>query len=303
MRRRILVAAALGGLALGSLLHFRVRADEPADRSAAEQAIRETTRNYLAALERGDTKALGGFWTADGDFVDVHGRKFPARDFIGTEEGEKAPRPRVKVINSSIRFLTGDVAVEDGTTELLEPDGRPSPARGRFTAIWKQEDGHWRLASLREARGEVVSTPADLAKLDWMVGNWEAQHGENTMDVSAHWNANHTFLEREFKIIKQGKPVFSGSQRIGFDPTAGRIRSWTFDADGGFGDQLWTPTSDGWIVSGVGVLPDGRRIASTNVFAPEGKDRINWKSYRATDDESSSTPEIDLTFTRQAPTP
>ena len=52
-------------------------ADEPADRKADEQAIRDTTRQYMAALDEGDIKALAGFWTADGDFVDQHGRKYP----------------------------------------------------------------------------------------------------------------------------------------------------------------------------------------------------------------------------------
>ena len=155
---------------------------------------------------------------------------------------------------------------------------------------------------LAQGAGEVTSTPADLAKLDWMVGNWSAQHGENTMRVSAHWNANHTFLDREFQIVKEGKTVFNGSQRIGFDPTIGRIRSWLFDADGGFGDGLWTPSGEGWIVTGTGVLPDGSRVSSTSVFTPEGKDRIHWKSYRASDD-NPSTPAIDLTFERQAATP
>ncbi len=38
------------------------------------------------------------------------------------------------------------------------------------------------------------------------------------------------------------------SQRLGWDPVQQKIRSWTFDADGGFSEGYWTPTENGWIV-------------------------------------------------------
>ena len=305
MRRRILSAVAVAGLALCALADGAVSSGaEPAVRAADEQAIRDTTRRYLAALDQGDTKALADFWTADGDFVDENSRKFSAREFIaGDTKAENEPaRPKVKVLSAGIRFLTADSAIEDGTTELIEPDGRPSLARGRFTAIWVRQDGQWRIASLREARGgQVASTQADLAKLDWMVGDWTATHDQTTMDVSIRWNATHTFLERDFSVLKDGKPVFSGQQRVGFDPLRRRIRSWNFDAAGGFGDGLWTASGDSWIVQGDGVLPDGTRSATISVFTPEGKDHFSWKSYLANDDKPSG-PQIDLTFDRKAAT-
>jgi len=304
MLRRISSTAVLAPLALCAIWATALPAAEPAGRAADEQAIRDTTRAYMKALEKGDAKELAEFWTADGDFVDEHGRKFTAQEFIAADTRAEGapPRPDVKVIGAVIRFFTADTAIEDGVTELVESDGRPSLARGRFTAIWVRQMGRWRLASLREARSETIASHADLERLDWMVGDWSARRDENTMEVSVRWNPTRTFLERDFTVLKEGKPVFSGQQRIGYDPLMRRIRSWTFDASGGFGDGLWTESGDSWIVQANGVAPDGARSASISVFTPEGKDHLHWQSYRAGEAKPSG-PQIDLTFERKAAKP
>ena len=64
------------------------------ERQQDEQAIRRVAQEYLAALARGDAKAMGQLWTADGDVVDEAGRSFPARSVIMAEASEReAARP------------------------------------------------------------------------------------------------------------------------------------------------------------------------------------------------------------------
>ena len=272
-------------------------AAEPDDKTQ-EQAIRNTTARYLAALAKGDTKALEDFWTADGDFVDEFGNAHPARKFIaeGAKAAEEGKRPDVKVTSSKIRFLTADVAIEDGTSEFQGPQS-DSPTRGRFTAVWVKQDGTWRLASLRESRAAEVRAPSQLADLDWMVGQWTAQQGDDTMEVSIAWNVNHTFLLRDFKVLKGGQAVFSGTQRIGRDPLNDKIRSWNFDAAGGYGEGIWTEEGGSWIVEAAGVTGDGNRTSSTNVYTYDGKDHIVWKSYRS--GLIHGTPDLEVTLTRK----
>jgi hypothetical protein len=111
-------------------------------------------------------------------------------------------RPQVKLVESGIRFLTDDVAIEDGTSEASNANLKLLPARGRFSAIWVKNAGRWRLASLREARLDASTAPAQLSDLAWMVGQWSARSGETSLEVSANWNATETFLLRDLKVMR-----------------------------------------------------------------------------------------------------
>lgn len=270
-----------------------------ADRNSEEQAIRAEGKEYFAALDRGDAKAMEAIWTADGDFIDESGRSHPAKEVIEQESkaAGKAPRPEMKVLAGSIRFLTADSAIEDGASEVIHAQGLPG-VRGRYTAIWVKRDGKWRLASLRELRTEPDSAAEQLTDLDSMVGDWSASSDDTAVEVSAHWNSSRTFLLRDLKILQKGKVVFSGTQRIGWDPLTRKIRSWMFDSDGGNGEGLWSKHGGAWLVHATGVLPDGRRTASTNIYTMDGKDAFHWKSTGAQTD-GQPQPELNIKLTRK----
>ena len=258
-------------------------ADDPA-RNRDEQAIRAAASQYVEALRRGDTKAMLALWLPDGDIVDEFGRATPAREGIEGDAKARAARPakaeagsNVNLTQSSIRFLTPQVAIEDGSVEVTHADKQLAPSRGRFLAMWVKGDGGWRLASLREARAQPT-TVDDLAALDGMVGDWAGQHDKTRFDVSAHWNDKHTFLLRDLTVTHDGKVVTKAVQRIGVDPHDGKIKSWMHDADGGHGEGAWTRHGDAWVVQASGVGPDGRQTSATNVYAYDGKNRLSWKS-------------------------
>ena len=206
----------------------------------------------------------------------------------------------MKVTSSSIRFLTADVAVEDGTSEVLRPPGEALPsAQGRFTAMWVKQEGKWRLASLREARVEPPATAAQLADLDGMAGQWSAQNGQAVFEVSAAWNPTRTFFLRELNILSQGQVALTVMQRIGWDPLARKIKSWNFDSDGGYGEGIWTKAAaNSWIVRTTGVLPDGRQTSTTNVYTFDGEDSFTWKSTAARAD-GEAPPELNIKFVRK----
>lgn len=257
-----------------------VRADDSHARS--EQEIRATAKQYVEALARGDGDTLRAIWLPDGDVVDEFGNATPASEIIDREvaahkngtHADGAHR-HMKLLDSKIRFLTAGVAIEDGSVEVSSGD-RPAE-RGRFTAVWLRDAGRWRLATLREARAS--SRPAEeFAALDAMVGQWVGQTGKARFDLFAQWNAKHTFLERELKVTHDGQVILDGRQRIGIDPLDGKVKSWMHDSDGGHGEGVWTRHGDAWIVHAVGVSPDGRRTASTNVYTLDGPDEMTWKS-------------------------
>ncbi|HEX5445912.1 MAG TPA: nuclear transport factor 2 family protein [Pirellulales bacterium] len=273
----------LAVLLAGGCLIAAARGAEDAERARDEQAVRAAAKQYIEALARGDANTLTALWLPDGDVIDEHGRSTPARVVI--EQGAKARQaaktdsaaaePAVKLNGSTIRFLTPDVALEDGTVEVAL-NGRP-PRHGRFTAIWVRGGGQWRLATLREARvgGDAAS---DLAALDAMVGRWTGQAGPAKFDLVVQWNETHTFLERKLTVTQEGHVVLDATQRIAIDPLDGRIRSWMHDSRGGHSESIWIREGDAWFVQGTGVTPDGRRSVSTNTYTFAGPDTLQWKS-------------------------
>ena len=296
--RNVLVVAILASL--GSASDWVVAA-EP-DRKPDEQAIRATAKQYVAALERGDAKVLAAFWTPDGTFIDEQGKSHPASELIA-QEAKPAPsqtsRPKVTLTGSAIRFLTPDVAVEDGTSEVSYPDVKgQAPVRGRFSVTWVKQQGKWRLASLTEMRSEPASTAAQMKDLDWMAGEWSAKDAE--LEISARWNPNHTFLVRELKVSKDGQLKFTGTQRIGFDPATNRIKSWMFDSEGGQGEGTWSKQGNTWIVQAKGTLPDGKPTSSTTEYIYDGKNSFTWKSTGpAPSGGGQVVPHLDLTIVRK----
>lgn len=269
----------------------------------AEEAIRAAATKYVEALAAGDSQAMLAMWTEGGDVVDPAGRSRPAKEVVPemaaarveAAAGGQAPSTPPKIIDNSIRFVTDDVAIEDGRVEANGANG--IARQGRFTAIWVKQSDQWRLASLREV--QVVQQPTALSGLDWMVGNWHGESAGAKFEVSARWNEKHTFLIRDLTVTIDGKTIVNGQQRIGVDPIDGQIRSWMHDHDGGHGEGVWTKHGDAWVVQATGVTPDGRRTTGTNIYKPVGPDKFSWKSVGATA-AGQAMPDFEIQLERSA---
>ena len=276
-------------------------AEDAAARKQDEQAIRTTARAYRSALAKGDSKALAEFWTTDGDFVDELGDAHPASELVADAEqtSGEGPQPEIKVTASKIRFITSDVAIEDGASEVVLPNAKGAPPlSGHFHAVWVRQDGRWRLASLCEI---PIASPADshLSELGWMVGTWTANSDGAKLELTVQWNATGTFLLRDMKAIREDKVVLRGSQRIGWDPLTRKLKSWSFDSDGGFGEAAWTKDGDSWVGQATGVLPDGRQSSATTIITFDGKDSFTRK-VMAGRVQGESTPDQEVRYTRRS---
>jgi len=250
-------------------------------------AVRQAGKDYIEALNRGDAKALATLWTPDGVYVDATGRTFKAREMIeqnfadttATENGEKLPVDA----NSSIRFVTSDVAIEEGTSRSPSTAGEET-VTGGYSAIWVKKDDRWLLDNLREWASADVAPENPLDALSWIIGDWVGHGDGSEVTTSAYWSGNRKFILRRFSIEQDGKQVLTGTQRIGWDPAAKSIRSWVFDSDGGIVEGVWTPEDDAWIIKTAGVLADGSRCTCANFLVPEGTDRFTFLSSHVTVD-------------------
>src|SRR5262249_45277578 len=114
-------------------------------------------QEFLAAFNRGDAKAVAGFFTPDGDYVDQVGRQTKGRAALEKMyEKVFAARKGAKLSLTvfSTRFIGTDVALEEGITEVTSPDGPPTAAR--FSAVLVKNGGG----------GHCAGVPGALARPD-----------------------------------------------------------------------------------------------------------------------------------------
>lgn len=265
-----------------------VFADQPVSAARDEAAIRERASEYLRAIERGDPDEIASFWTVDGDYLDVSGQALKGRQLAKRAEARAAPDEsarRLEIAVESLRFITPDVALEDGALRVTDAPLGQAVAR-RYTAIWVRKDDTWLLDGVRELA--APATPQNsLADLAWMLGDWCSDDEDQSIRLTCTWSDDKHFLLREIDVSTPDRGPLRVTQRIGWDARDRQIRSWTFDSEGGHGQGLWFRSRDRWIVEAESVLPDGARTTGTNVYTRDGPDSFTWQ---ATNSEADGEP-------------
>ena len=156
-----------------------------------------------------------------------------------------------------------------------------------YTVLYVKRDGRWLISSVREEPDPLVRPHDRLKDLEWMVGEWVDEGPDSVVRVNCRWSEDENFLIRSFTVKRQGKPVMTVTQRIGWDPLARQFRSWEFDSEGGFGEGKWSRDGDRWVVKHTGVRPEGTTASATNIMTEKRPDLVRWVSTdRVIGDES-----------------
>ncbi len=187
--------------------------------------------------------------------------------------------PRPTWIWPSDRFASSvaDMAVEEGMATVTHGPDEPAQ-RTPYSVVYARQDGKWLTASARDLPDDTPTPEEQLKQLQWMIGEWVDESPEALVMTSYRWTDNQCYILSEFKVQIGGRPVMTGTQRIGWDPLAKTIRSWVFDSEGGFGEGIWTREGNQWIVKRTGVTRDGKTASSTNIITQVSKDRMTWQS-------------------------
>jgi uncharacterized protein (TIGR02246 family) len=270
-------------------------AQPPGDSAEETSQIRQAAESYLAALKQGDTARLQSLWTATGDFVDSLGHVTKGRDLVRTSGKPVAVAGDKSATIGTIRLITPDVAIEDGTVEL-SAQGQ-EPAFARYSAIWVKRNGQWLLDGVRESLAHAHSHRDRLRPLAWMVGDWQAEGASGRIELSCHWSPDGNFLLREMKVQAAQGPALAVTQRIGWDASQQRIVAWAFDSEGGHGTSTWSPRDGGWVVNASGVLPEGQTTRSTSTITRQGDNSFTWEMSQSV--AGVAQPDRKLEFTRR----
>lgn len=236
-----------------------------------KEEIAKNAERFVAAFHKGDAKALAAFWDADGHYTEQTGRQIKGRDaieklFQGMFSENKGLKMRID--SDTLRFVTPDVAIEEGTTGVIHANGGP-PSRTRYTIVHVKKDGKWLLSSVRDAAYTPSSNHEHLRGLAWAVGTWLSDPSKGDHDrLSFTWAEHRNFLISSFSSNFKNIKVASATQWIGWDPAAKSIRSWIFDGNGGFGEGAWTKDGNKWIIKTHSLFPDGTKLTATYTLTP-----------------------------------
>jgi uncharacterized protein (TIGR02246 family) len=243
----------------------------------AAAAIAANGEAFIAAFQKGDAKALAAFWVPDGDYTDLTGRQIKGREAIEKAYAELFANNKglkVGISSESLQFITPDVAVEEGVTELFPADGG-SPSRARFSNVHVKKDGQWLLGSVKDSVFTPPSNYEHLRGLEWAVGEWAGESTQGAIEhVSLSWTETRNFIIGSFSTTVKNVSVGSAKQWIGWDPVGKRIRSWSFDDTGAFGEGTWNKDGDKWTIKSSTVLPDGKKAAATYIVGRADADAI-----------------------------
>jgi uncharacterized protein (TIGR02246 family) len=277
----VVLSAAFNAARAADPTSTKTNAGEAADRAA----IRAAADSYVAAYNRGDAKAVAKLWSDKGQWVEPDGKAVEGRAAIQKEMEVMFATSKgvhLELLDFSVRFVTPDVAVEEGKVRVTRPGEEPSDST--YMAVDNKQHGQWLLNTVREtdvpAAGEESAPDSPLQELGWLVGEWGNGGSESGVSASTtvSWTKNKTFLNYAFKVSVPDIDDLEGTQVIGWDPAAGTIRSWMFDCDGGFGEGTWTKKDNHWIIKFKQVRPDGSKASATNIYTIVDKDTVTWQS-------------------------
>lgn len=280
---------------------------QPADAAAPspdEDAIQQAAVKFVEAYGKKDAAAIAALFGPEARLEQADGTLVEGREEIQAAfqaEFEANPKAALSVTMDSIRLVTPDVAVEEGSTQHF-PDGELLTSRARYIVLHLKQDGAWRMAAVRSHEKEVLSNYEALRDLEWLVGDWIDEGADGVVETSCRWDENKSFLLQDFQLRREGEIAIKGTQRIGWDAQARQFRAWIFDSAGGFGDARWTNTGDEWVSKVSGTSADGLSVSATRTFRPlDNNHIIVTTTERLAGDER--LPDFSITLTRKAPAP
>jgi uncharacterized protein (TIGR02246 family) len=260
--------------------------DSNKEASDDDAALRANVTAYVEAFNKHDAAALAELWSPDAVYTNrLTGEEVVGREGIAEQfKAVFAERPEMKlaVDVESVRLLSPNVAIENGTVRFLEKDLEPESIE--YAAVYVKREGKWLLDRVTD-EAPVEAPPSNyeqLQALEWLVGRWVDQDEKVRVETNCNWSKNRNFLIRTFAVEAGDVVDSSGIQVVGWDPATKKIRSWTFDSDGGFAEAVWTKRGEQWFIENKGVLADGRRASMVNVMKPVDANSFTWQTVERT---------------------
>ncbi|MFO0896750.1 MAG: SgcJ/EcaC family oxidoreductase [Pirellulales bacterium] len=267
-----------------------------------EAAVRKAAEQLAVAFDAGKTDEIVAMFVPQGEVIDEEGTVYQgAKEIKALLEAffARFPGAKLSVNIESIRLL-GPIAIEEGTRTITTKDGA-TKSQFRFLAVRVKTDAGWKLASIRDFADDPAPTAHErLQDVAWLVGDWVNEGADGKVAITYRWSEDKNFLLGEFQFNPGEGAARKSSQRIGWDPAAGKLRSWLFDSDGGFAEGVWTIVDDGVVIKSASVNPDGTTASATVSIVPADKNRFTMAGTERIVG-SDREPDFEITVVRRPP--
>ena len=241
----------------------------------ARKAISDLEKKFNDA----DAKELAACWASQGELIGPDGGRIEGRDKIEkafTEFFTTTKNAHLKMLVTALRMIGDNAAILD-VIALRTPVPTGVQGEPLTTFVLAKHQGRWLVENAHETLAGPPAHYNHLKDLKGLVGDWAAKSA-SASDVSwqttCDWTANRSFLIRKFSVDGRAGPIHSGTEVIGWDPRSERIRSWTFESDGGFGESVWIRDGERWIIKYTGMAADGGDLSVTQVQTPVDADTV-----------------------------
>ncbi|MEO8271145.1 MAG: nuclear transport factor 2 family protein [Aureliella sp.] len=267
--------------------------------TAQVEPIRASSAAMVSAFNAGRVESAASIFLPTGELIDEDGAIYKGQEEIKellSALFEKFPGVQLSLEAESFRVV-GPAVIEEGTRVLTVSDSKTS-ANFRYIDVWVQVGSDWKLASHREMADDPVPTANDhLQSVAWLEGSWINEGADGSVAIHFQWSEDKNFLLGEFVATDATGSTRKSSQRIGWDARAGNIRSWLFDADGGFSEGVWVVVEDEVVVKSTSVNPDGTSASATLSLKPSDKDHFTFSGTERIVD-GRQEPDFELTISR-----
>jgi len=249
-----------------ALAFSRAQAEEKATTENPAAAVASA---YRDAFNTGNANKLAELHTKDAEWVDGDGHIRSGRDAIraALAKGFAAqPGRTIEFAVENVRPLGDGVIIETGSATVTAPDGERSTSA--CTTVYAKDGEEWRIAQVTETSPDVAPSPgSQLAALGWLEGTWQGENSKRPVTLKISEVQNGNFLTINYSFGENGSEGTS-TEVVGYDAAEDRVRSWTFDSEGGFSEAAWQSDGANWLLVSKSVNPDGTRASSQLEIRP-----------------------------------
>jgi len=257
------------------------RKDDEAEIPAAEKPFRESAQAFVDAYARRDANAIGELFTEDAEFYDEFGDQTEGRAAIIAmfqDVFDTDAEAIVEAINiERVKSIADNVVLESGNVVASNEVGGPVYRNGYVAIHVKGDDGKWRINTLKDLPREEGTRNEQLAQLSWLLGEWVNEDRESVVHTDCQWSDDGNYLLRRFTVETYDGRTLNGVQRIGWDAHQQKLRSWTFDSEGGFLTGEWTRDGKRWLLINSGVNAEGKAVSGTAVYTAIDAEMVTWQ--------------------------
>ena len=144
-------------------------------------------------------RRLADAWSPDAVYLnrntgdEVTGRAAIAEQF--TAHFKDQPEVKLELNVESIRFVSPNVAVEQGVAKTLSP--KTAADEIGYSAVFVRRDGQWLLDRVMEKAMEAAPTACEQLKpLEWMIGHWVDKDDKVDVETDCKWTKNRSYISR-----------------------------------------------------------------------------------------------------------